>query len=222
MKKIIEIIIYVMLILSVVIALTYLVTSYIEELNVKYSNEYFNIPQYISSVDKDGDGIDDQTDMLNNAKEYIKTKPKYKSKYYAGGYPNDEYGVCTDVIALAMLNSGYDIRMLLNEHILANRDMYDIENVDKDIDFRRVRNLNVYFKDTAISLTTDIYDIEEWQGGDIVVFETHIAMISDRRNSKGIPYIIHHANPMQIYYEEDALEWYLEHDEVIIGHYRLT
>ena len=33
-----------------------------------------------------------QTDILNNANNYIKTNPKYKSKYYNTGYPDDEYG----------------------------------------------------------------------------------------------------------------------------------
>jgi len=36
-------------------------------------------------IDKDNDGIDDQTDILNNANNYIKTNPKYKSKYYNTG-----------------------------------------------------------------------------------------------------------------------------------------
>lgn len=64
----------------------------------KYNNEDFNIKTYISNIDKDNDNIDDQTDILNNAKKYVQTKPKYKSKYYGTGYPNDEYGVCTDVV----------------------------------------------------------------------------------------------------------------------------
>ena len=51
----------------------------------QYSNSDFNIETYISNVDKDNDGIDDQTDILNNAKDYIKTNPKYKSKYYVTG-----------------------------------------------------------------------------------------------------------------------------------------
>ena len=38
------------------------------------------LESYHSKLDKDKDGIDDQTDILNNAKQYIKTKPKYKSK----------------------------------------------------------------------------------------------------------------------------------------------
>lgn len=222
MKKTLEICIYIIITVAVVLSITFLVKRNSTTVLVEYNNEYFNIPDYISSVDKDGDGIDDQTDMLNNAKNYIKNNPKYKSEYYDGGYPKGEYGVCTDVIAIAMLNSGYDLMELVNEHIISHRDMYDIEKVDKNIDFRRVRNLEVYFKDTAISLTTDIYDIKEWQGGDIVVFKTHIGMVSDKRNSKGIPYIIHHANLSQKYYEEDVLEWYLENDEFVIGHYRIT
>lgn len=58
----------------------------------KYNNNYFNIKTYISNIDKDNDGIDDQTDILDGAKKYISTKPKYKSKYYNTGYPNDGYG----------------------------------------------------------------------------------------------------------------------------------
>ena len=46
-----------------------------------------------------------------------------------------------------------------------------MDAVDKNIDFRRVKNLKVYFDNNAISLTTDINEIEEWQGGDIVVFK---------------------------------------------------
>lgn len=38
---------------------------------------------YISAVDADEDGIDDQTDILNGVKSYLDTKPKYKSKYYS-------------------------------------------------------------------------------------------------------------------------------------------
>ena len=44
-------------------------------------------------TDKDGDGIDDQADILQSALDYIAAKPKYKSKYYQTGYPDDGYGV---------------------------------------------------------------------------------------------------------------------------------
>ncbi len=184
----------------------------------KYNNNYFNIKTYISNIDKDNDGIDDQTDILDGAKKYISMKPKYKSKYYNTGYPNDGYGVCTDVVAFALKDAGYDLQSLVNEHILANKDLYDIEVVDKNIDFRRVKNLKIYLDYNAISLTTDINDIEKWQGGDIVVFKNHIGIVSDNRNRKGISFVIHHANPYQKYYEEDILEYHND----IVGHYRIS
>ena len=75
-------------------------------------------------------------------------------------------------------------------------------------------------RDSNTSLTNDLSKIEEWQGGDIIVFKNHIGIISDKRNRNGIPFLIHHANPMQINYEEDVLELYGQ--EYIIGHYRIS
>ena len=183
-----------------------------------YSNEYFNIKTYTSSIDKDNDGVDDQTDILNNVREYIATNPKYKSKYYASGYPDDGYGVCTDVVAFGLKGAGYDLMELVNEDIKNNRNNYNIDTIDKNIDFRRVQNLKIYFENNAISLTTDVYDIENWQGGDIVIFQNHIGIVSNNRNKDGVTFIIHHANPFQKYYEEDILE---SRDD-IIGHYRMS
>lgn len=184
----------------------------------KYSDSYFNINTYISNVDKDSDGIDDQSDILMGAKDYIKKNPKYKSKYYSTGYPDDNYGVCSDVVAFALLNAGYNLMDLVNEDIINNKDNYDIEAVDKNIDFRRVVNLKVYFDNNAIKLTTDIYDVDAWQGGDIVIFEHHIGIVSNNRNKKGISFVIHHASNWQMNYEEDILE--SRND--IIGHYRIS
>ena len=183
-----------------------------------YNNEYFNIKTYTSNIDKDNDGIDDQTDILNSVREYIGTKPKYKSKYYASGYPDDEYGVCTDVVANGLKGAGYDLMELVNEDIINNKGNYNIDTIDKNIDFRRVQNLKVYFENNSISLTTDIYYLEEWQSGDIVIFQNHIGIISNNRNKNGVTFVIHHANPYQRYYEEDILE--SRND--IVGHYRIS
>ena len=108
------------------------------------------IPDFYSTVDADGDGVDDQTDMLDNALAYVDTRPKYKSRYYQTGYPGDGYGVCTD--------------------------------------------------------------------GDLVIFENHIGIVSDRRNKNGVPYIIHHNDPWQAAYEQDILEKRTD----IVGHYRIS
>ena len=215
-KKILIIMTNFLIILIIVVLYALYRFNYIP--HKKYTNEDFNIKTYISKTDKDNDGIDDQTDILNNVRDYIKTNPKYKSKYYATGYPNDEYGVCTDVVAFGLKGAGYDLMNLVNEHIKTNRNLYDIDVIDKNIDFRRVQNLKVYLDNNAIVLTNDINKIKEWQGGDIVVFKNHIGIVSDKRNKKGVPFIIHHANPYQRYYEEDILEY----RNNIIGHYRIS
>lgn len=214
------------IILSLIIIFAVPITMHLNEemiqgqLNKYYTNEDFNIQTYLSSIDKDKDGIDDQTDFLQNVRIYLDKKPKYKSEYYSGGYPTGEYGVCTDVIAVAALNTGYDLRTLVNEDVLARRDAYDIEKVDIDIDFRRARNLKIYLDENAISLTTDLSKIEEWQGGDIVVFKGHIGVVSDKRDADGVPYLLHHANIFQTEYEEPGGLQRLEKD--ILGHYRLS
>ena len=181
----------------------------------QFTNEDFGIETYKSSVDKDGDGIDDQTDFLQSVRNYIATKPKYKSKYYRTGYPDDGFGVCTDVIAFGLRGAGYDLMELVNADIKANKKMYQLDVVDKNIDFRRVNNLRIFFERNAKSLTTDLTDIKEWQGGDIIVFKTHIGVVSDKRNWRGIPFIIHNGG---FHFEEDILEYRTD----IVGHFRMS
>ena len=176
------------------------------------------IEQIHSAADEDRDGMDDQTDILEGALHYVSSRPKYKSRYYQTGYPDDGYGVCTDVVAYALRYAGYDLMALIEADIQANPNDYNIEEPDIHIDFRRVRNLKVYFAHAALSLTTDVSAIEEWQGGDIVIFQNHIGIVSDRRNRDGVPYVIHHNGPWQKTYEQDILE---DRDD-IIGHYRMA
>ena len=181
----------------------------------QFTNEDFGIETYKSLIDKDGDGIDDQTDFLQSVRNYIATKPKYKSKYYRTGYPDDGFGVCTDVIAFGLRGAGYDLMELVNADIKANKKIYQVDIVDKNIDFRRVNNLRIFFERNAKSLTTDLTDIKEWQGGDIIVFKTHIGVVSDKRNWRGIPFIIHNGG---FHFEEDILEYRTD----IVGHFRMS
>lgn len=162
-----------------------------------------------SDIDKDNDGIDDYSDILEGAKKFIKSEPKYKSKYYNGGYPTDEYRVCTDLIWYALDNAGYDFKTLIDEDIKKNKEAYDSDVGDTNIDFRRVRNIKVYLDRNVGSLS--LY--KDFNPGDIVVYKNHIAIVSDKVNKRKENYIIHqHA----FYnYEDDGLF----RDE-IIGHYR--
>ena len=93
----------------------------------KYTNDDFGIQTYKSINDQDHDGIDDQSDIVQNVRKYIETKPQYKSKYYQGGYPTDHYGVCSDVVAFGLLNAGYDLQILVDQDIRENPQSYQVE-----------------------------------------------------------------------------------------------
>jgi|LSQX01.1.fsa_nt_gb uncharacterized protein YijF (DUF1287 family) len=186
------------------------------------------IEQIISSTDKDEDGISDTEDILQGARLDIKNKPRYKDAYYKGGYPPDDEGVCTDVIWRAFKDAGYLLKDMVDEDIRNNVELYPrVEGKpDPNIDFRRIKNLRVFFDRHATVLTTEIKpgdeeNLKEWQPGDIVVFDDpmeHIAIVSDQRNEDGIPLMIHNAGPYT--QENDMLMYWKENYSPIIGHYR--
>ena len=181
-----------------------------------YSAADFNINEYVSPSDFDQDGIDDAHDLMYGARDYIESGLKYKSAYYDGGYPTDQYSVCTDVIWNAFSAAGYSLKDLVDKDISKNTHLYPLDIPDPNIDFRRVKNLKNFFERFAQSLTLDILEIDQWQPGDIVTFApSHIGIISDKRNSDGIPYLIHHSG--QPNKEEDCI---LKRDMTITGHYR--
>lgn len=180
-----------------------------------YDAAHFGLETVLSGSDTDGDGIDDYTDIMLGARADAQAKPRYKSAYYEGGFPPDGEGVCTDLVWRAFKAAGYDLKAMVDADIAADPSRYGIERPDPNIDFRRVPNLNVFFAGHAESLTTDITDTAAFQPGDIVVLNgtKHIGVISDRRNGKGVPYLIHNAG--QSRREEDALgRWR------ITAHYR--
>lgn len=159
----------------------------------KYTLSEFGIETIKSDIDYNDNGIDDYTDILNGAKIDAKNKPKYKSEYYAGGYPPDNIGVCSDVIWRAFKNAGYSLKDMIDNDIKKYQFDYDIDIIDGNIDFRRVVNLRVFFDKYATTLTNDINDIEAWMPGDIVIFgnNKHIGIVSNYRNGDGVAYIIH-------------------------------
>ena len=183
-----------------------------------YTAQQLKLPTVIAEVDADGDGIDDLTDILLGARAYIETHPHYKSAYYAGGYPDDGCGVCTDVVWQALQSAGYQLKELVDADIAAHPEAYpQIETPDSNIDFRRVDNLDCFFSRHAQVLTCSLDDPAQWQPGDIVTFNgsQHIAICSDKRTADGIPWIIHHGNPVEEAVEKDQMGRF-----TVTGHYR--
>lgn len=182
-----------------------------------YTAADFGFEDLTSSNDKDQDGIDDYTDLLQGARAYLETCPQYKSTYYEGGYPTDGYGVCTDVIWYAFREAGYDLKAMVDADIAAAPEAYgNITNPDPNIDFRRVNNLEVYFSRNLEVITTDRHDPSQWQPGDIITFSRpgHVAICSDKRNEEGMPLIVHLNYTGG--HEDDDMDNYM-----ILGHYRL-
>lgn len=181
-----------------------------------YNAEDFNIKTIRSSVDFNGNGRDDYTDILLGARADAKNHPTYNGKYYDGGYPPDDIGVCSDVVWRAFKNAGYSLKSMVDYDISNRPEAYpNIDKPDSNIDFRRVRNLKIFFEKYAVSLTKNLDKISEWQPGDIVIFgkDKHIGIVSDKRNKEGRPYIIH--NGGQPNREEDYLG-----RATVTGHYR--
>lgn len=181
-----------------------------------YKAEDFGIKTVTSPVDFNENGVDDYTDFMLGARKDILNRPQYDPSYFEGGYPPDNAGVCTDVVWRAFRNAGYSLKDMLDADIAENTALYPRVQgkPDPNIDFRRVPNLKVFLERYAVLLTLDPDKVEEWQPGDIVTYATrHIAVVSDKRNKFGVPYIIH--NGGQPVFEEDALT-----RDFISGHYR--
>lgn len=187
-------------------------------------SEWDDLARVRSSADKNGNGISDTDDLVAGARAYVVTKPLYRSAYHRGGYPPAGEGVCTDVIWAALQHAGYDLKEQLMADIRASRKAYPRVTVpDSNIDFRRVPNLISYFKRHGKSLDTTIKpgDRENlilWQPGDIVTFSNpdHIAILSDKRNSDGVPYLLHNQGPWASE-GDDFMHWY---ERGITGHFR--
>ena len=213
-KQTIFVLLFVLLLIATILAFGAYYFNLIP--NKTYTAEDFGIKTVKCDIDFNNNGIDDFTDLVLGARADAENKPRYDGAYYEGGYPPDDIGVCTDVVWRAFKNAGFDLKQMVDNDILERKNAYtQIEEADPNIDFRRVRNLHVFFEKYAVSLTCDKEKISDWQAGDIVIFgeDKHIGIVSDKRNSDGHTYIIH--NGGQPKREED----YLKHGK-ITAHYR--
>lgn len=148
--------------------------------------------------------------------------PAYTKLSYPGGDVPLERGVCTDVVIRALRKAhGVDLQQLVHEDMKANFGAYPrnwgLKRPDRNIDHRRVPNLQCYFKRAGWSLAVS-RKAADYQPGDIVTCLVgdklpHIMIVSDRRDASGIPLVLHNiGNGTQ---EENCLFTY-----PLTGHYR--
>lgn len=166
-------------------------------------------------------------DFVEAARAQIGRTLFYDSSYRVIDYPNGDFsidrGVCTDVIVRALrVAYNYDLQELVHEDMEKNFSKYPqiwaLKQPDKNIDHRRVPNLQTFFKRKGWSLPLS-NNLSEFKPGDIVTCTVppnlpHVMIVSDRRGKDDIPLVIHNiGNGTQ---EEDRL-----FEFELTGHYRI-
>lgn len=149
--------------------------------------------------------------------------PSYQTLSYPGGDVPLEGGVCTDVVVRALRTAfNMDLQRLVHEDMKAAFSQYPklwgLKKPDKNIDHRRVPNLQTFFRRKGWSLTVS-RKAEDYRPGDLVTCVVppnlpHIMMVSDRKNADGAPLVIHNIGAGTR--EEDRL-----FEFKITGHYRV-
>ena len=146
----------------------------------------------------------------------------YRVIKYPGGDVPDDIGVCTDVIIRVYREVGIDLQRKVHEDMKSNFSAYPniwgLTKPDKNIDHRRVPNLQIFFKryGTELPVTSNARD---YKPGDLVTWIIpgnlpHIGIVINKKSSDGHRYMIVH-NIGRGPKIEDILFQY-----PITGHYR--
>lgn len=125
--------------------------------------------------------------------------PAYSALQFPGGDVPRSRGVCTDVIIRAYRDAfGIDLQPLVHADMRANFGHYPkiwgLRRPDKNIDHRRVPNLQIFLKRQGATLPVSQY-ADDWQAGDIFTSMVggrlpHIGIVSDKM-ANGTPMILH-------------------------------
>ena len=190
--------------------------------------------------DKNQNGSVDAVDILRGAKKQLEIKAKNifiegsgESNYYKGGDPPQEWALNTDIIARSFKEAGFDLRIIINTDIKNNIAKYPLKAIwnqsvpDIDIDYRRIQNMEVFFKRNTGSLNvridpTNEANLNTWVPGDVVLFDMdgdgytdNIGIISDSTARDGTPKVIYNYIDPGYTTEANILS-----SKIITGHYR--
>ena len=171
--------------------------------------------------------------LVAAARDRLKSIVVYDGRYMRLDYPGGDVpatmGVCTDVVIRSLRNAyGMDLQKRVHEDMKANFSAYPthwgLTRPDKNIDHRRVPNLETYFKREGLSVPITKAAVD-YKPGDIVSWRLdgnsgrgglpHIGIVSDRLGVTGTPLIIHNIGGGVE--ESDML-----FDHRITGHFRVN
>lgn len=187
----------------------------------QYIPDEFNIPYLSSGADYNKNRIDDAKEILQGAKDYMGSNPRYADIASCSENNCPNAGTNGDVVVMGLKYAGYNLKEYINQDIEKNPSVYEGYAKGDNVSYRDPAVQSIFFSRYAISLTTDMYDRNEWQAGDIIFFEkNHCAIVADKVNENGVRFIIHHFWGYQGGWFQDVLEigaW-----GKIIGHYRIS
>ncbi len=171
-----------------------------------------------------------ENDLVDAAIGRTTYEVRYDGSYFSIPYPNGDVppnvGVCTDVIIRSYRAIGSDLQKLVHEDMAQNFSSYPSKRIwglkspDKNIDHRRVPNLQIYFTRHGVKLDVT-NNKQDYAAGDIVTWMLpgnlpHIGIVTNKTSgSTGNPLIAHNigAGPSL----DDMLFNY-----PITGHYRFV
>ena len=171
-----------------------------------------------------------QAKLSKAALERTNHQVTYDGSYHTINYPDGDVpsniGVCTDVVIRSYRALGIDLQKLVHEDMKENFALYPSKRIwgltktDRNIDHRRVPNLQLFFSRFGESLPVS-QNKNDYKIGDIVSWMLpgnlpHIGIVVDKKLSgDGNPLIVHNIGrgPKM----DDILFGY-----EITGHYRFT
>lgn len=131
-------------------------------------------------------------------------KVVYDGRYISIGYPGGDVpkniGVCTDVVIRSYRQLNVDLQMLVHldmrENFVEYPKIWGLKRADRNIDHRRVPNLQRFFERQGASLAVS-GKAEDYLPGDLVTWMLpgnlpHIGIVSDKKSKDGQRYLIVH------------------------------
>ncbi len=147
-----------------------------------------------------------EQDLVSAALERTQHTVQYDGSYFSIPYPNgdipEHLGVCTDVVIRSYRAIGADLQQLVHEDMRSHFDRYPskriwgLQSTDRNIDHRRVPNLQVFFSRHGEKLPVSDHG-QDYAPGDLITWMLpgnlpHIGIVSDKKSPvTGNPLIIH-------------------------------